>query len=76
MTPKSFLSFLQGYKHIYNEKNGRIENLAKKMSLGLSKLIDASSSVDSLQQELVEKNQDILVATNKATEVLFRRGTI
>ncbi|XP_035785030.1 dynein heavy chain 8, axonemal-like [Anopheles albimanus] len=70
VTPKSFLSFLDGYKRIYREKQEHIAVLAARMQTGLVKLIEAAQSVDVLRLELEEKEKDIVVATQAAEVVL------
>ncbi|EDS37982.1 ciliary dynein heavy chain 5 [Culex quinquefasciatus] len=70
VTPKSFLSFLEGYKVIYQEKHDNIAVLASRMQTGLVKLIEAAASVDVLRVELEEKEKDIIMATQAAEIVL------
>ena len=70
VTPKSYLSFLAGYKKIYAEKRAEIGILAERMNTGLKKLIDATQSVNELSKELVVKEKDLAVANVKAEEVL------
>ncbi|XP_058453053.1 dynein axonemal heavy chain 8 [Malaya genurostris] len=70
VTPKSFLSFLEGYKVIYKDKHDNIAVLASRMQTGLVKLIEAAASVDVLRVELEEKEKDIILATQAAEIVL------
>ncbi|KAJ9594442.1 hypothetical protein L9F63_014127 [Diploptera punctata] len=70
VTPKSFLSFLDGYKSIYSDRYRNIGLMAKDMTLGLSKLVEAAASVDELRKELEVMEAEIAVATAKAEEVL------
>ncbi|PSN47670.1 Dynein heavy chain 8 [Blattella germanica] len=70
VTPKSFLSFLDGYKNIYGDRLKNIGLMAKDMTLGLSKLVEAAASVDELRKELQVMEAEIAVATAKAEEVL------
>lgn len=71
MTPKSFLSFLAGYKSIYTQRLKQINILAQKMSVGLEKLVEAAASVDELRKELEEKEKDIRVMNLKAEQVNY-----
>ncbi|KAJ8735705.1 hypothetical protein PYW07_007325 [Mythimna separata] len=70
VTPKSYLSFLEGYKVLYKEKHENIGEMARRMTTGLSKLVEAAASVDELKKELEVKEQEIKQATEKAEEVL------
>ncbi len=70
VTPKSYLSFLAGYKKIYAEKKAEIGLLAERMNTGLQKLIDATLAVNELSKVLVEKEKELAVANAKAEEVL------
>jgi dynein heavy chain len=70
VTPKSYLSFLGGYKKIYAEKRAEIGVLAERMNTGLKKLIEATVSVNELSKVLVEKEKELAVANAKAEEVL------
>ena len=69
MTPKSYLSFINGYKTIYSEKRGEIGNLAHRMNTGLTKLMEASDSVAVLSRELAVKEKELAVASEKAEKV-------
>ena len=40
VTPKSYLSFISGYKTIYSRKRAEIGNLAERMKTGLKKLVE------------------------------------
>ena len=70
VTPKSYLSFLGGYKKIYSEKKKEIGTLAERMNTGLKKLIEATESVNQLSKELLVKEKDLAIANIKAEEVL------
>nr|XP_037867096.1 dynein heavy chain 8, axonemal isoform X3 [Bombyx mori] len=70
VTPKSYLSFLEGYKVLYKEKHVNIAEMARRMTTGLDKLVEAAASVDVLKKELELKDYEIKVATAKAEEVL------
>ncbi|KAJ8736205.1 hypothetical protein PYW08_006861 [Mythimna loreyi] len=70
VTPKSYLSFLEGYKVLYKEKHVNIAEMARRMTTGLSKLVEAAASVDELKKELEIKDMEIKEATAKAEEVL------
>jgi len=69
VTPKSYLSFIDGYKNIYGLKKGEIGELAGRMKTGLDKLIEATESVGLLAKELVVKEKDLVVASAKADKV-------
>ncbi|XP_068603948.1 LOW QUALITY PROTEIN: dynein axonemal heavy chain 5 [Brachionichthys hirsutus] len=70
VTPKSFLSFIDSYKVIYSEKIGHVGTLAERMKTGLCKLMEAEQSVSRLSEELVLKEQELAVASQRAEEVL------
>ncbi|XP_053402509.1 dynein axonemal heavy chain 5-like isoform X4 [Mercenaria mercenaria] len=70
VTPKSYLSFINGYKTIYTDKRNEIGDLASRMNTGLKKLIEASEAVAVLEKELAVKEKELAVASKKADEVL------
>ncbi|KAM6444422.1 dynein axonemal heavy chain 5-like [Rhynochetos jubatus] len=71
VTPKSYLSFIGGYKTIYKEKFASVGSLSERMRTGLAKLMEAEVSVNHLSKELVMKEKDLAVASKKADEVLL-----
>ncbi|TKS87316.1 Dynein heavy chain 5, axonemal [Collichthys lucidus] len=70
VTPKSYLSFIDSYKVIYAEKIAHVGTLAERMKTGLCKLMEAEQSVSQLSEELVVKEQELAVASEKADGVL------
>ncbi|KAK1173586.1 dynein heavy chain 5, axonemal isoform X1 [Acipenser oxyrinchus oxyrinchus] len=70
VTPKSYLSFIAGYKIIYSEKIAHVGMLSERMKTGLAKLMEAEVSVSQLSKELAVKEKDLAVASRKADEVL------
>lgn len=69
VTPKSYLSFIGGYKEIYTKKRNEIGILAERMDTGLKKLVEATESVNELSKQLAVKEKDLAVASKKAEEV-------
>jgi dynein heavy chain len=70
VTPKSYLSFLNGYKEIYTQKLNDIESMAKRMNDGLTRLADAEKAVIFMKEELTIKEKELDVANQKADQVL------
>ena len=69
VTPKSYLSFLNGYKSVYTDKRKEIGGLADRMNMGLEKLSEASESVAQLSRDLATKEKELAVATEEADRV-------
>ncbi|KAL2306085.1 hypothetical protein Nmel_003990 [Mimus melanotis] len=70
VTPKSYLSFINGYKEVYTEKLRSINEQAERMQTGLSKLMEASESVAKLSKDLAIKEKELAVTSAKADKVL------
>ena len=75
VTPKSYLSFLELYRILYHEKHSLVAELAQRMTTGLEKLEEASTSVDFLSKELVVKEKDLIVANVKADKVTIMNSS-
>ena len=71
VTPKSYLSFLTGYKNIYKERKKLLVEQADRMNTGLNKLLEASESVAQLSKELEVKEKELAVASKEAEKVLM-----
>jgi dynein heavy chain len=70
VTPKSYLSFLNSYKTMYTSKCKEVGGMADRMNMGLNKLVEASKSVAILQDELVIKEKELLIASKIGDAVL------
>ncbi|KAM3593194.1 uncharacterized protein V6R79_007624 [Siganus canaliculatus] len=70
VTPRSYLSFIDSYKVIYSEKVAHVGTLAERMQTGLCKLMEAEQSVSQLSEELLVKEQELAVASQRSDEVL------
>ncbi|KAM7379582.1 hypothetical protein PAMP_005128 [Pampus punctatissimus] len=70
VTPKSYLSFINGYKTLYAEKYNYINTLAERMNVGLDKLMEASKSVAQLSKDLEVKEKELAIASVKADKVV------
>ena len=71
VTPKSFLSFINSYKDVYARKEEEIGDMSGRMNSGLSKLQEASRSVEILKEELNIMERHLREANQKAEEVLL-----
>ncbi len=76
VTPKSYLSFINGYKEIYAQQKQGLDQLLKRMNTGLHKLLEASRTVGELSIELEKKERELVVASAEAEEVLKEVTTI
>ena len=70
VTPKSYLSFIAGYKNIYTERKKHLGQLGDRMKLGLEKLVEAGESVSQLAKDLAIKEKELEVASKDAQVVL------
>ena len=70
VTPKSYLSFIGGYKNIYNERRKHLGELSDRMNSGLEKLLEAGESVSQLAKDLAVKEVELEKASKEAEIVL------
>ncbi|NXT98416.1 DYH5 protein, partial [Buphagus erythrorhynchus] len=71
VTPKSYLSFIGGYKDIYKEKFASLGSLSERMRTGTLAQSFLSDLKKWLLNELVIKEKDLAIASKKADEVLL-----
>lgn len=62
---------MAAYKTIYKKKVDEIGVMATRMRTGLTKLVEAQSSVDILRTELAVKEKEMTVASANAETVSF-----
>jgi hypothetical protein len=65
VTPKSYLSFIEGYKDLYKRKWTFIRELASSIGTGLQKMNEAKEDVNKLKVELGVKSQELAVAAKE-----------
>ena len=70
VTPKSYLSFLEGFRNIYKQRYELLGDLESRMNVGLEKLLEAGESVEQLKRELVVKEKELEIASAEADVVL------
>lgn len=70
VTPKSYLSFIDSYKKVYTQEHFKINELAERIRGGLQKLKDAGTQVSEMKIKLIDKERDLVVAQQKAAEML------
>ncbi|GFY65841.1 dynein heavy chain 5, axonemal, partial [Trichonephila inaurata madagascariensis] len=70
VTPKSFLSFINGYKKLYEEKHREIGNTCTRMENGISKLEEASLMVERMKETLSLMEEELELASKTAEQVL------
>ncbi|KAK3263961.1 hypothetical protein CYMTET_27268, partial [Cymbomonas tetramitiformis] len=62
VTPKSFLSFMKGYKTMYSRKKRELEDQAQTLRAGMSKLVEGETTVESMTEQLKVKQVDLAKA--------------
>ena len=70
-TPKSYLSFLESYLVVYQEKFSQIDVLAENIGGGLKKLHQAGEDVRLMKINLAEKEINLQVATKETDALLL-----
>ena len=70
VTPKSYLSFIGGYKSLYGKKLNDVQELASSINSGLEKMVQATEDVDVMKKELAVKNAELAEAQQVSTELL------
>ncbi|KAL4452763.1 hypothetical protein ABPG75_008425, partial [Micractinium tetrahymenae] len=70
VTPKSYLSFIAGYKQLYAKKLAYNRELAASINSGLAKMNEAKADISRMKGELAVKNQELAVATREAEKLL------
>ncbi len=71
VTPKSYLSFIDQYKKVYESKFKELNEEETAIRIGLQKLQDAADGVKKLSEDLKIEEERLKVASEK-TEVLLK----
>ncbi|GBG77441.1 hypothetical protein CBR_g23890 [Chara braunii] len=71
VTPKSYLSFINGFKSLYSKKYSEIKELSDKIVNGLGKLNQAKTDVRRMKVELAAKHVSLAEA-QKVSETLLK----
>jgi len=67
-TAKSFKSFIDAYKSIYQVRHREIESQLQKIGGGLEKMEDALSCVSEMKTQLTEKEKLVAAETAKTDD--------
>ena len=70
LTPKSYLSFLDMYRHMYEEKVAEVREKEARVLLGLQKLTRGAEDVEALKAKLVVKKKALESMTEESNEML------
>lgn len=70
ITPKSYLSFINSFKHIYQQKFLQINNQIAKLTQGLEKLRKAGEDVQEMKEVLAKKEEQLDQAQKLSSDLL------
>ncbi|RHY58768.1 hypothetical protein DYB34_000770 [Aphanomyces astaci] len=69
-TPREYISFLQTWQDLYTEKSKQLVTEVKHLKSGLSKLVEASTTVDELSRSAGIKKKELSAAQVSADEAM------
>ena len=69
-TPKSYLSFIRNFKHLYSEKIAELREKESRVNKGLAKLEKGAEDVEAMKHILAEERRNVEAATAAANEKL------
>ncbi|KAM3930843.1 dynein axonemal heavy chain 14 [Leptodactylus fuscus] len=72
VTPQSYLSFIDTFSHILQMKRQKLMEDRDRFSTGLSKLLEATSSIEIMQQELVTLGPQIEQKSKEIEELMVK----
>lgn len=70
VTPKSFISALEGFQQLYSSKLANLRNTMTRLDAGLNKMNSAKDDVGKMRIELAEKDKQLVVAGEEAERLL------
>ena len=70
VTPTSYLELIGTYKNLLGKKRTEVQTLKTRYEVGLEKLLDAESQVNTMKKEL-EELRPVLIQTGKETDELL-----
>ena len=71
VTPKTYLSFLASYKSVFSTKADEIGRSTGRIETGLSKLEEASQTVERLKSDLAVMERELALASETAENVYW-----
>lgn len=70
VTPKSYLSFIDQYKTVYQDKYEDLNHEESSIRIGLQKLKDAADDIAKLSEDLKVEEERLKIATEKTESLL------
>jgi dynein heavy chain len=70
VTPKSFISALEGFHQLYSSKLAHLRNTMARLGSGLDKMNSAKEDVGKMRIELAEKDKQLVIAGAEAERLL------
>lgn len=70
VTPKSYLTFIEAFKKLYREKFEELDKAEKNFKIGLQKIKEAKTDIESLEKILTKEEEKVSIKKEEVEKII------